>query len=213
MTAQIGADEASSARPVTLLPLAGHEPQERADAARNRIRLLEAASRLVREVGAENVTMEAVATAAHVGKGTVFRRFGDRVGLMNALIDHAEKEFQNAVICGPPPLGPGAPPLERLEAFGVHTIRHMTKYVDLYVEADNCPTRRYSAPARTVRACHVTDLLRRTGVRGDLEMLTQVLLAYLDPSFLNHHRNGRCFSAERVEDGWKDLVARVTHRC
>ncbi|WEH38463.1 TetR/AcrR family transcriptional regulator [Streptomyces sp. NBC_01218] len=217
MTAQIGAEEASSVRPVTLLPLAGHgaapEPRERADAARNRIRLLEAASRLVREVGAEHVTMEAVAAAAQVGKGTVFRRFGDRVGLMTALLDHAEKEFQTAVICGPPPLGPGAPPRERLEEFGVRTIRHTMKYVDLYLQADNCPSRRYQAPARTVRAAHVTDLLRRSGVGGDAELLTQALLAYLDPSFLNFHRNGRCFPAERIEDGWRDLVARVTHRC
>lgn len=85
------------------------EPCLRADAARNRARLLEAAERLVAEHGAGALTMEAVAAAACVGKGTVFRRFGDRTGLLAALLDHSERKFQAALLSGPPPLGPGAP--------------------------------------------------------------------------------------------------------
>lgn len=45
------------------------EPFLRADAARNRARLMDAAARLIAEHGAAGVTMEAVAAAAHVGKG------------------------------------------------------------------------------------------------------------------------------------------------
>ncbi|MGW4278147.1 TetR/AcrR family transcriptional regulator, partial [Streptomyces seoulensis] len=91
-------------------------PCLRADAARNRARLLDAAARLVAEHGAAAVTMEAVAAAAQVGKGTVFRRFGDRTGLLTALLDHSEKKFQASFLSGPPPLGPGAPAVERLRA-------------------------------------------------------------------------------------------------
>ncbi|MCZ9343737.1 TetR/AcrR family transcriptional regulator, partial [Streptomyces sp. TRM76130] len=95
-----------STAPLELLQL-GTGPQEepclRADAARNRARLLEAAARLVAEHGAAGVTMEAVAAAAQVGKGTVFRRFGDRTGLLMALMDHSEKKFQAALLSGPPP--------------------------------------------------------------------------------------------------------------
>ncbi|WP_252934181.1 TetR/AcrR family transcriptional regulator, partial [Streptomyces sp. EL5] len=72
------------------------EPCLRADAARNRARLLEAAALLVAERGADGITMEEVAAAARVGKGTVFRRFGDRTGLLTALLDHSEKKFQAA---------------------------------------------------------------------------------------------------------------------
>ena len=54
--------------------------------------------------------MEDVAHAACVGTGTLYRRFGDRAGLALALLDEQEREFQNALITGPPPLGPGAPP-------------------------------------------------------------------------------------------------------
>ncbi|WP_159062424.1 TetR/AcrR family transcriptional regulator, partial [Streptomyces caniscabiei] len=103
---------------LNLTPTATDQPRLRADAARNRTRLLEVAARLAAECGAANLTMEAVATAAEVGKGTVFRRFGDRFGLMVALLDHQERELQAAFLSGPPPLGPEAPPVDRLRAFG-----------------------------------------------------------------------------------------------
>ena len=66
------------------------ERPERRDAARNRELLLDAAHRLVDRDGVEAVTTDAVAAEAGVGKGTVFRRFGSRAGLMTALLDHAE---------------------------------------------------------------------------------------------------------------------------
>ncbi|PRY42589.1 TetR/AcrR family transcriptional regulator [Umezawaea tangerina] len=58
---------------------------ERADAVRNREAILVAAKRLIDERGIEAVCMDDVAVAAGVGKGTVFRRFGDREGLIEAL--------------------------------------------------------------------------------------------------------------------------------
>src|SRR3954464_977924 len=93
-------------------------PKERADAARNRLRILSAAADLVGERGIEHVSMEDVARAACVGTGTLYRRFGDRAGLALALLDEHTREFQDALISGPPPLGPGAPAPERLRAFG-----------------------------------------------------------------------------------------------
>ncbi len=92
------------------LPLIQPEaPKERADAARNRQRILEAAGALVAEQGIEAISMDDVARAACVGTGTLYRRFGDRAGLAFALLDEQTRDFQNALISGPPPLGPGAP--------------------------------------------------------------------------------------------------------
>ena len=102
----------------TDLPVLGSEPHERSDAARNRRKVLEAASRLFECHGAANVSMEAVAAEAGVGKGTLFRRFGDRASLARALLSERDSGFQEAFIRGEPPLGPGAPPAERLVAFG-----------------------------------------------------------------------------------------------
>jgi AcrR family transcriptional regulator len=61
--------------------------------------------------------MEQVAAAAGVGKGTVFHRFGSRMGLMLALMQERALALTSLVTAGPPPLGPGAPPDERLLAF------------------------------------------------------------------------------------------------
>jgi AcrR family transcriptional regulator len=99
------------------LPTAGRPRAERADAARNRERVLAAARRLFAERGVEAVTMEDVARAAGVAKGTVFHRFGDRAGLALALLDEHERALQERILRGPPPLGPGAPAGERLRAF------------------------------------------------------------------------------------------------
>src|SRR4051794_16916552 len=99
------------------LPQIDAEPPERADAARNRERVLGAAARLFATHGPDCVTMEAVAAEAGVGKGTVFRRFGDRAGLARAILSEPESKLQEAMIRGPAPLGPGAPPVQRLGPF------------------------------------------------------------------------------------------------
>src|SRR5580658_8854925 len=104
-------------------PLRNDPDNERGDAARNRALLLEAARSLVAKRGADAVTMDDVAAAAGVGKGTLFRRFGSRAGLMMVLLDEDERASQQAVLFGPPPLGPDAPPMVRLVAFGRARIR------------------------------------------------------------------------------------------
>lgn len=186
------------------------EPCLRADAARNRARLLEAAERLVAEHGAAGVTMEAVAAAASVGKGTVFRRFGDRTGLLAALLDHSERKFQAALLSGPPPLGPGAPPVERLRAFGCAMLRRSIDELDLQLAAEPSAERRHTfAPRRFLRG-HLALLLRQADPDADSELLSHTLLAYLDVALL-HHLTEQCgMPSERLREGWLDLVARVT---
>ncbi|MBC7270494.1 MAG: TetR family transcriptional regulator [Streptomyces sp.] len=182
----------------------------RADAARNRARLLEAAARLVADHGAAGVTMEAVAAAAEVGKGTVFRRFGDRVGLLTALLDHSEKKFQAAFLSGPPPLGPGAPPVDRLNAFGVATLRRSADDLELQLAAQGGPDRRFSPPPWRLHYGHLLMLLREAAPDADCEILAQTLMGYLDPAAI-HHLTRRCgMPMDRLEAGWRDLVARLT---
>lgn len=199
-----------SARTPPELALAAHPPRERADAARNRNRLLEVAARLVAEHGAQNITMEEVAAGAGVGKGTVFRRFGDRSGLMRALLDHAERAFQQAFLAGPAPLGPGAAPIERLHAFGEAAIQHRLQYRDLYLAAEQPPAERYSNdPPRDLLARHLAMLLGAAGARGDIELLAESLLAYLDTALIVHLNARREMSVRRLTDGWIHLVDRI----
>lgn len=186
------------------------EPCLRADAARNRARLLEAAGRLVAEHGAAALTMEAVAAEARVGKGTVFRRFGDRTGLLAALLDHSERKFQAALLSGPPPLGPGAPPVERLRAFGCALLRRSIDELDLQLAAEPSAERRHTAAPRRFLLGHLALLLREAVPDGDSELLSHTLLAYLDAALI-HHLTAQCgLPPERLRTGWLDLVARVT---
>ncbi|MFE3739613.1 TetR/AcrR family transcriptional regulator [Streptomyces sp. NPDC059096] len=93
------------------------ERKPRKDAARNRQAVLAAADALfARGENPEGVTMAAVAAAADVGKGTLFRAFGDRTGLLRALYEARLEPVREAVEAGPPPLGPATPPRQRVPA-------------------------------------------------------------------------------------------------
>jgi AcrR family transcriptional regulator len=93
------------------------ERRSRKDAARNREAVLAAADALfTRCESPEDVTMADIAAAAGVGKGTLFRAFGDRAGLLRALYEARLEPVRKAVEAGPPPLGPAAPPHVRVPA-------------------------------------------------------------------------------------------------
>ncbi|WP_340384676.1 TetR/AcrR family transcriptional regulator [Streptomyces sp. SS7] len=187
-------------------------PRERADAVRNRARLLEAAAWLVAERGAEHVTMHEVAQVAGVGKGTLFRRFGDRNGLLLALLDEVEAEFHEAYTSGPPPLGPGAPASDRLTAFGHALIARVADTTDLGPALGRqVPTdRRRTSPYGRAFRHHVTALLREAGVVGDHTMLAHALLAFVDLETLDHLRSDAQVTTVRLQTAWADLVRRVT---
>jgi AcrR family transcriptional regulator len=95
----------------------GEGRKERADAVRNRRAILAATEKLLATHRARDISMEQVAAAAGVGKGTIFHRFGSRTGLMTALMYERAHALSEAMTDGPPPLGPGAPDRDRLFAF------------------------------------------------------------------------------------------------
>ncbi|MDI9931430.1 helix-turn-helix domain-containing protein [Rhodococcus sp. IEGM 1354] len=192
-----------------MLPVVG-EDSERCDAARNRRLLLDAATELVATLGADAVTMEAVATRAGVGKGTVFRRFGNRAGLMRALLDHTEKMLQSSFMFGEPPLGPGADPIDRLVAFGRARLEFVRVQGEVLRAAESSADARYSAPAHMVNFTHVLSLLRAAGVEGDLELLTYWLLTPLEATLVLHQYRDLGMAMDRLADGWEDLVRRAT---
>ncbi|MFI8998781.1 TetR/AcrR family transcriptional regulator [Streptomyces sp. NPDC053542] len=93
------------------------ERRARKDAVRNRAAVFAAADTLFTDCASpDEVTMADIAAAAGVGKGTLFRAFGDRAGLIRALYAARLEPVQEAVEAGPPPLGPGTPPLQRVPA-------------------------------------------------------------------------------------------------
>lgn len=142
----------------------GKPRAERADAVRNRELLLETARAMIAEHGVEKVTMDGLAERAGLGKGTVFRRFGTRAGIFKALLDADEHRFQEQVFAGPPPLGPGADPVDRLVAYGRARIAFL---VDHHAIARATLERDHPVPAGrpTVTQLHIRMLLGRARVR------------------------------------------------
>src|SRR5579885_3471936 len=118
------------------LPVIQPAATERSDAARNRERILCAARRLFGERGAGGVSMDDIAEAAGVGKGTLFRRFGSRAALASAVLSDDEARLQEGFIRGEPPLGPGAPARERLVAFGCARLDLLDAHAELIAAAE-----------------------------------------------------------------------------
>jgi AcrR family transcriptional regulator len=182
---------------------------ERSDAARNRERLLEAARKLVEECGADGLTMDQLAERAGVGKGTVFRRFGSRAGLMITLLSDAEADFQGRFMFGPPPLGPGAPGLDRLIAFGAERIAFVLEYGDLARAADSSVRNRFEVPAVVLWHRHIEFLLREEGMEADPWLMAMSLSATLDPERLLYAVRVHGVTPERLAESWRELVTRV----
>jgi AcrR family transcriptional regulator len=186
-------------------------PQERGDAARNRVLLLEAARRLIAEHGAEAVTMDDIANAAGVGKGTVFRRFGNRAGLMMVLLDEDERASQQAFLFGPPPLGPDAPPMDRLVAFGRERLRFVHTHHALLSAAKGDPLTRH-AGATAVQRTHVRVLLAAANTTGDLDVQTEALLALLDVDYVEHQLGYSGHTLETLGNAWESLARKLCGR-
>ena len=178
--------------------------RERADAARNRRRILEAAGRLIDERGIEGVSMQDVAEAACVGTGTLYRRFGDRAGLAFALLDEHTRDFQNALLSGPPPLGPGAPAVERLRAFGDGYFEILERHSDLLMAA--APGGRDGPGPHALYATHLAVLVREAAPGLDAEFTAEALLAAVAPAHFVHLRSRLGWTPERVRGGWYALV-------
>jgi AcrR family transcriptional regulator len=190
------------------LPVISEQRAERSDAARNRAAILEAARRLIHEQGPESITMDRLACEAGVGKGTLFRRFGDRASLFHALLDESERQLQEGFIRGPAPLGPGAPPDERLIAFGHAVLMHITQHGPVVLAADPPgPLARYRSAVYAAYRSHLSNLLAQ--LCPDHEgYFVEVLLAALAPELVLHQA-GAGMSLQALKDAWQDLVHRL----
>ena len=196
-------------------PVIWGAPQpERADAARNRLHLLTTARQMLAEQGAARLTMDGLAERAGLGKGTVFRRFGTRAGIFQALLDDDEREFQERVLAGPPPLGPGAAPLERLIAYGRARAVFLVRRRDIARAALDGSQPTPAGRQTPMSQVHIRMLLAQLSLAGaDLDMLTIQLAAALDGPVLLYLSSVELADADEVEQrigqAWQDLVERV----
>ena len=187
---------------------------ERADAARNRRHLLVTARQMLAEQGPGALTMDGLAERAGLGKGTVFRRFGSRAGIFAALLDDDERAFQQQVLAGPPPLGPGASALDRLIAYGRARTGFLISHRDIARAALDGHQPIPAGSQTPLSQVHIRILLGQMDLGGaDLDMLAIQLTAALDGPLLLYlsvsDLTATPQAAERIAHSWQDLVQRV----
>jgi len=187
---------------------------ERADAARNRRLLLVTAREIIAEQEAAQLTMDGLAERAGLGKGTVFRRFGTRAGIFAALLDDDERAFQEQVLAGPPPLGPGAPPLDRLIAYGRARIDFLIGHRQIARAALDGREQVPAGSQTPMSREHIRVLLGEMSLGADLDILATQLTAALDGPLLLYLSSAILTQAapqvsERLGRGWQDLIQRV----
>lgn len=166
------------ARALTVLGQ-GEERRERADAQKNRARILDAARRLTKKRPLDELCMDELAACAGVGKGTLYRRFADKTALLHALLDESERALQVEVkqTLGRRGLDPHVALtwlLDELFAFAVHHARILAA-----AEASARGSALYeSAPYRWRHAVVSQQLVRAGIVHGDgAAQLADMLLA------------------------------------
>lgn len=183
---------------------------ERCDAARNRERVLAAAHRLFETSGVDGVSMDDVAREAGVGKGTLYRRFGDKAGLAMAVLSEQERDFQEKVLRGDPPLGPGAPPAERLAAFLETLTDLLEANLDLLLMAETAaPGGRYRTRVYESHRLHVAVLLRQAHDGRDPGVMPDLILAPIAADLYRHLRRDRGVPKEEIDAELRKLVTRV----
>lgn len=181
--------------------------RERSDAARNRRIILDTTDQLLAQHGAGNISIDQIAAAAGVGKGTIFHRFGSRAGLMRELVVERAQALRQNVIDGPPPLGPGAPAAERLLAFFDAMFALIVDNVELMIAYDNATSDSQADEINAFWHRHIAQLLAEARPDVDATVLARVLLSTLDPDVVLQHI--RTDHTDRLAAVIHDLVAAV----
>ena len=126
------------------------------------------------------MSIERVADQAGVGKGTVYRRFGDWSGLTAALLEDGVRELQDAFLQGPPPLGPGAAAGDRLLAFFDAYLAWVNADLEIALAAEVAAPTTFSAVAASF-ILHLRSLLRELVPESDDLALATIILGAVAP--------------------------------
>ena len=138
-----------------------------------------------------------------------------RAGIFQALLDDDERDFQEQVLSGPPPLGPGAPPLDRLIAYGRARIDFLIGHREIARSALDGRERVPAGSQTPMSREHIRFLLREMSLgAADLDVLATQLTAALDGPLLLYLSSATLTQAapqvsERLGRGWEDLIQRV----
>lgn len=178
----------------------------RADAERNRARVLAAAERLFASADPRQVTMQDIARAAGVGRATLYRRYPTPAAVALALLDEHERQLQEAIMRGRPPLGPGAAPADRLAAFYDAMVELLERHLHLALGAEAGGARLRTGAYRFWRL-HVRTLV--AGQLADPEAAVDQLLSPLAPEVYRFQRHELGLDRARIAAALRWLAHHV----
>lgn len=187
----------------------------RADALRNREAVLAAADALfARSESPRGVSMDDVAVAAGVGKGTLFRRFGDRTGLIQAVFASRIEPLRAAVEAGPAPLGPATPPRERVPAVldALLQFKLDNRHLSLALEEAGSGSPYQAAHYAWWHGTLRDALSRLPGTDDDADFTAHALLAATRADLVEHLAGAEGMSPRRMRNRLATFVDTVLGR-
>lgn len=203
------------------LPLLDGEDgrKERRDAVKNRAHILATAERLFAERGVPQVCMADIATAADVGKGTLYRNFANKGELCLALLDAQMTEFQNARLAQMQQMArQDVPAMAQLDDFLDALVYFTDAHLPLLCEAQR-EGLLHDRESDDLQMPHfwqhmtVSALLKTAVTEGDLspdldtQYMADAILAPLKADIFHFQREVRQFSLERISTGLRLLAA------
>ena len=213
-----------SANEAEIIPLLTTESTDapkrakRADAIANRELILATAQRLFAEQGIANVCMAAIAEAAGVGKGTLYRGFANKGELCLALLDEDMRVFQNQILQALRETH-DQPALTRVDAFLNSLVYFMEFQAPLLREAQLYGILPSEAAARNASPhmwlpwlrTTIGILLQQAQQNGeadnlDVPYLVDAILAPLSANLFLYQRETLGFDLERISQGFRKLV-------
>ncbi len=207
-----------SNEPIPLGNIGDEKPVERRDAAENRQLILQTAESLFAQHGVQNVNMADIAQVAHVGKGTLYRRFANKAELCLALMDSQMADFQNSMLDQMRLMAAdGASALEQLDDFLDAMVYFTETHLPLLCEVQgNGLIENVGTQQKPYFWQHMTihGLLQTAVQNGevsdeiDIVYIADALLSTLHTRLFVFQREGRQFSLERISTGLRSLIPR-----
>ena len=156
-------------------------PRERADALRNRLRILQAARSMLERMPADALCMDALCATAGVGKGTLYRRFVDKAALLHALLDEDERALREHVRSSFEGRARGAAARKQLQELLETLHRFVVEHAHILgaAEASAKPAARLASAPYAWRRGVIVLLLEHSGVaqRATAEHLADMLIS------------------------------------
>lgn len=184
---------------------------ERADARRNRSAVLDAARTLFAREDADRVTLARIAETAGVGKATVLRRFGDVSGVVEAVLAPRVTELRDALLTGPPPLGPGGPSAQALPAC-VDALFDFVLHNRTLIRAleNRRPHAYYANPASQFWIGELSRRIHAAQPGADADYLAHALFTAMRADVIDYLRIEKKMDTGRIRAGLHALVPPTT---